>query len=107
MPKIVKITKKLGELTESYLKTPLLFLNDDFLGVARLSGRHKRHTHDRDELFFVLDGDITVEVEGKHHSLSAGDAVLIERGEEHVTQCQGEAHVLIFEPRDIGTNYTE
>ncbi len=107
MPKIVNVTEKLGELTGSYLKTPLLFFNDDFLGLARLSGRHKRHTHDRDELFYVLDGKITVEADGQSHSLGAGDAVLIEAGEDHVTQCDGEAHVLIFEPRDIGTEYTE
>lgn len=107
MPKIVNVPEKLGALADSYLKTPLLFFNDDFLGVARLGGRHKRHTHDRDELFYVLDGEITVEADGELHSLAAGDAVLIKAGEEHVTSCEGLAHVLIFEPRDIGTDYTE
>ncbi len=89
------------------MKTPLFFFNDDFLGLARLKGQHRLHTHDRDELFYVLDGELTITVDRERHTLRAGDAVLIEKGEEHVTTCEDVAHVLIFEPKDIGTEYVE
>ena len=43
------------------------------------------HTHvDMDEIFYVVSGQLELEVEGECVSCSTGDTVLIKAGEKHV-----------------------
>jgi quercetin dioxygenase-like cupin family protein len=39
--------------------------------------------HQEDDIFYVLEGDITVEVEGEAHRAPAGTLVFVPRGTEH------------------------
>lgn len=82
-------------------------MNDHYLGMARFQGRYRLHTHDRDELFYVLDGKFIIEVNRKRHVLEPGNAILVRKGEPHVTMSEEETHVLVFEPQDIKIDYLE
>lgn len=105
MPKVVHILKKKEEIKEKFLKTPLLSVNNHFLGIARFKGCYKCHTHDRDELFYVLDGELIIKVNKRRYSLDPGDAILIKKGEKHWSMSEKETHVLVFEPKDIQIEY--
>jgi len=101
MSKIMSVLEKARQLDKSFFKKPLLMVNDSYLGVARFKGRYRLHKHDRDELFFVLDGKLIIQVEDKIHTVEPGGAILIRKGEEHVSMSQEETHVLVFEPQNI------
>ena len=103
VPKIINVNDKKADITDDMTKNPLFFLNDDYFGIARFKGRHGLHRHDQDELFYVLDGHLTIEVNKEIYELDPGDAILIEAGEEHVSMCEKPAHLLIFEPQAIKT----
>ena len=105
LPKVVHVSKKKKQLKERFLKTPLLSVNDHFLGIARFKGRYKCHTHDRDELFYVLSGELIIEVKKRRYTLDPGDAILIKKGERHLSMSEKETYVLVFEPQDIKIDY--
>jgi quercetin dioxygenase-like cupin family protein len=46
-----------------------------------------RHVHSReDELFYVLQGELVFELDGKRHPVGAGDSVYLRRGVVHAYQ---------------------
>ncbi len=42
-----------------------------------------RHVHDDSEVFILLQGKARMEIDGKTHSMVAGDVVICEPGEDH------------------------
>jgi mannose-6-phosphate isomerase-like protein (cupin superfamily) len=60
---------------------------------------HWHQHHHEDELFYVLEGDIVIQV--KDHAdlrLAAGEMVVIPRGVEHRPTSAGPSYILMFEP---------
>jgi mannose-6-phosphate isomerase-like protein (cupin superfamily) len=85
-------------------------LNDQHVKVARLDGEFVWHAHeDADELFYVVDGDLTVEYredanrEDAVH-LGPGDLTVAPAGVEHRPVAHEETEVVLFEP--AGTTNT-
>ncbi|MDH5019490.1 cupin domain-containing protein [Halobacterium rubrum] len=85
-------------------------LNDQHVKVARLDGEFVWHAHeDADELFYVVDGDLTVEYrddadrENAVH-LGPGDLTVAPAGVEHRPVAHEETEVVLFEP--AGTTNT-
>lgn len=46
-------------------------------------GGRDYHVHGDRELFLILQGQGTMEINGVHHSVSVGDIVIVEPGEDH------------------------
>ena len=71
--------------------------------VAKLEGVFAWHTHDdTDEVFLVLGGELTVEVEGREPvQLTAGDLYVVPRGVRHRPIANGEAQVTLIEPAGV------
>ena len=107
MTKIISIQQKKEKIKKKFSKIPLLYVNDNYLGIVRLKGRSKLHIHDRDEVVYVLDGRLIINVNGTEHILEPGDAILIEKGERHISMNEVETHILIFEPQNIKTYFLE
>jgi mannose-6-phosphate isomerase-like protein (cupin superfamily) len=84
-------------------------LNDQHVKVARLDGEFVWHAHgDADELFYVVDGDLTVEYrdDGREDAvhLGPGDLTVAPAGVEHRPVAHEETEVVLFEP--AGTTNT-
>ena len=47
------------------------------------------HRHDGTELLYLLEGEMTVTVEGDEHRLDAGDAICFESSAMHGYRCEG------------------
>ena len=60
----------------------------------------RQQPHEDDEVYIVLDGRGTLDVEGKHYELTKGDSVFVAAGAEHRFVGYEELCVLvIFEKR--------
>lgn len=81
-------------------------LNGQELKVAKLQGEFVWHRHpDADELFWVVDGDLTIELrEGADKQLSAGELGVVPAGVEHRPVAEDLVKVVLFEP--AGTTNT-
>ncbi|NIC00059.1 cupin domain-containing protein [Halobacterium sp. R2-5] len=105
--------RSLAEAFESFEETwePRLLaeLNGQHVKVARLDGEFVWHAHeDADELFYVVDGDLTVEYREDDREdavhLGPGDLTVAPAGVEHRPVAHEETKVVLFEP--AGTTNT-
>ncbi|MFO8051320.1 MAG: cupin domain-containing protein [Thermoplasmatota archaeon] len=107
MAEIIDTNEKKLDIKEDFEKTPIFRLNDQYFGLAWMEGEYKLHKHDKDELFLVLEGHLTIEVEGDVKELGPDFAILIKAGERHKSTATRRTLVAVFEPQDIQIEYLE
>ena len=74
-------------------------LNGQLVKLARLKGDFVMHNHEHeDELFYVIEGTLFIELEDKTLELSEGEFVVIPRGVNHRPFAPEEVKVMLFEP---------
>ncbi|GAB5551792.1 MAG: cupin domain-containing protein [Saprospiraceae bacterium] len=74
-------------------------LNKQLVKVAKFKGEFVMHHHEQeDELFFVVAGELFIELEDKTLSLHAGEFVVVPKGVKHKPYAPEEVHVMLFEP---------
>ena len=81
--------------------------------VAELNGQHVKlvhlegdkvpwHAHDHeDEMFYVVDGVLAVQLRDQVVTLRAGEFVVVPHGTEHRVVPEGHVKVILFEPAGI------
>jgi len=78
----------------------LATINDMAVKAGRFKGRFSFHAHEaEDELFWVIEGAITVEFPDHAVRLGPGEMLLVPRGVEHRTAAEEEAQVVVIHPR--------
>jgi mannose-6-phosphate isomerase-like protein (cupin superfamily) len=78
--------KVVGEVDDAYIK------------VAKVKGTFTWHSHaDEDELFYVLCGQMRIEMEDKTVDLREGDMYIVPKGVRHNPSAAEECHVLLIE----------
>lgn len=85
---------------EPWFNQALVTANESVLRVAKLHGEFHHHSHDTDELFYVLDGEMEIEVGGTWHRLSANMGITIPAGIVHRTRADAPATVLLVAAKD-------
>jgi len=74
-------------------------VNDHDIRIAKVRGEHIWHTHEHaDELFLVLDGELTISLRDRTVVLRQGDVFTVPRGTEHKPSSEGGASILMVEP---------
>lgn len=80
-----------------------LTLTEEIMPPARAE---RRHFHRRAcQIFYVLGGELSLEVEGARYGLAAGDALVVPPGTSHSVQNDGTAAVsflVIAAPSAVG-----
>ena len=97
---IFNLTDAMAGRTEPWFNQALVAANDSVLRVAKLHGEFHHHSHATDEVFFVLDGAMQIDIDGTTHDLSAGMGVCIPAGVTHRTRADAPATVLLVAARE-------
>ena len=98
----IDLAEKLARFDDRWSPRIVAELNGQHVKLAKLEGAFVWHSHlDEDELFLVLQGQLTIELRDGRVELGAGQMVVVPRGVEHRPVAEGEVHVLLFEP--VGT----
>lgn len=102
----VDIDDAFDSFEERWAPRLLASLNGQALKAAKLEGEFVWHSHpDADELFWVIEGDLTLELRGEpDRQLSDGELGVVPAGVEHRPVADGLAKVVLFEP--AGTENT-
>jgi len=86
-------------------------LNGHHVKLVKLKGEFVWHRHDQeDELFLVLQGEMTIQLRDRDIHLHEGEFFIVPRGVEHNPVALNEAQVLLFEPastRNTGETQSE
>lgn len=93
------IAQKLALVSEHWSPKVVARLNDYEIKVVKLKGEFVWHTHDEtDELFFVVDGELTIQLRDGDVRLQPGQLFVVPKGVEHCPIAEGEVHALLIEP---------
>ncbi|HKR76979.1 MAG TPA: cupin domain-containing protein [Rhodanobacter sp.] len=77
-------------------------MNDYQFKLVRLEGDFVWHAHaETDEVFIVLEGRLRIDFRDGAVELAAGEMFVVPKGVEHKPFADGEAKVLLVEPRGV------
>ncbi|MEC7986964.1 MAG: cupin domain-containing protein [Myxococcota bacterium] len=102
--KIQKVdsTQLLRLFTDHWAPKIIAELNDYQIKLVKIQGDFVWHAHeDTDELFFVLEGEMGIELKEKTLFLSKGEMVVVPKGVLHKPFAREECHVMLIEPRGV------
>jgi mannose-6-phosphate isomerase-like protein (cupin superfamily) len=95
----VNLAEKLARLDGPFQPGIVGYLNDYKLAVVKAQGEFVWHKHDdTDDFFFVLSGQLTIQLRDRDVELGPGELFVVPRGVEHCPRADQEAHVLLIEP---------
>jgi mannose-6-phosphate isomerase-like protein (cupin superfamily) len=99
-PNKVNLSQKLASFEETWRPKIVAELNGQYVKLAKFEGEFVWHAHEgEDELFLVLEGELTLRLRDRDVELQAGEMFVVPRGVEHKPTSPGGASVLLFEPR--------
>lgn len=74
-------------------------MNDYEFKLVKLAGEFVWHSHaNTDEVFIVLDGEMTIQLRDGDARLRAGEMFVVPKGVEHKPSAAAECHVMLVEP---------
>ena len=95
----VRISDKLAMIREYWDPKVIGELNGQHVKLAKVKGEFVWHRHqNEDELFFVLEGVLSLKFRDGAVTLRPGELFIVPRGVEHKPVAEGEVHLLMFEP---------
>ncbi|MCW2540467.1 MAG: cupin [Frankiales bacterium] len=98
----IDLREKLSRFSEHWSPKVIARLNDYEIKLAKLKGEFVWHTHeDTDELFLVLEGELTIQLRDGDVVLGPGQLFVVPRGVEHCPIADGEVHTVLIEPAGV------
>ena len=77
-------------------------VNESVVRVAMIEGEYHWHKHDEDdEFFFVVEGLLTIDLEGRTVELTPGQGLVVPRGVVHRTRAKERTVMLMVENAGI------
>ena len=96
------IKEKLSKFSDLWSPKIIAQMNDYHFKLVKFQGDFVWHRHrDTDEVFIVLDGEMSVEFRDGKVDLKAGEMFVVPKGVEHKPQAQKECRIMLVEP--VGT----
>ena len=87
----------IGANTEKWFNQTLVKVNESVLRLGVLEGEFHFHKHDdEDEMFYVLDGKLLLDVEDETFELNAGQGYVVPKGVVHRTRAPKRTVVLMM-----------
>jgi mannose-6-phosphate isomerase-like protein (cupin superfamily) len=94
------VREALASITEQWQPHRLTSINDYDVKVVKLQGEFVWHSHpDTDELFLVLDGELTIQLRDGDAVLGPNDVFVVPKGVEHCPKATEEVLAMLFEPK--------
>ena len=89
--------------TDAWYNQSLCTVNDSVIRLGVLKGEYHWHKHDiEDEFFFVLDGELIIDVENRDSlTLTARQGYVVPKGVSHRTRAPERTVVLMIELSSI------
>ena len=97
------LDEKIDEIGgKSWYPVEVATVNDQVVRMAMCRGEYHWHKHtNEDELFFVLKGELTIQMKPPYSNITLNEKELavIPKNVEHCPKSTGDTYVLMFEPR--------
>ena len=95
----VNLLEKFDLINEYWSPRLLGELNNQAVKIAKLKGEFIWHHHENeDEMFFVIEGELTIKLKDRDIVLKENEFFIIPKGVEHKPVAKDEVWVMMFEP---------
>jgi mannose-6-phosphate isomerase-like protein (cupin superfamily) len=99
---LIDASRLADECTERWWNQTLCRVNDSLVRLGVFEGEFHFHKHDReDEFFYVMEGKLLLDLEGKTIELAPGQGFVVPRGVVHRTRAPARTVVLMIESATI------
>ena len=98
----IDLAEKLAQFSEHWSPKRIAQLNDYDIKVVKILGDFVWHSHeDTDELFLVINGELTIQFRDRDVKLGPGQLCVVPRGVEHCPRADEEVTALLLEPAGV------
>jgi mannose-6-phosphate isomerase-like protein (cupin superfamily) len=98
----IDLNKMVDECTDEWFNQTLTKVNESVVRVGIVKGEYHWHKHDNDdEFFYVVSGQLLVDLEDRTIELNANEAVTVPRGVIHRTRAPQKTVMLMVETSSI------
>jgi mannose-6-phosphate isomerase-like protein (cupin superfamily) len=95
----INLAEKLAKFSDQWSPKIVARMNDYEFKLVKLQGEFIWHSHaDTDEVFIVVDGEMTIHLRDGDVRLCAGEMFVVPRGVEHKPSATVECRVMLVEP---------
>ncbi len=99
---VINLADKLTKFSEHWSPRVIAEMNDYQFKLVKIQGDFVWHDHkDTDEVFFVVQGTMSIAFEDRTIELSAGEMFVVPKGVQHKPFAAEECHLLLVEPRGV------
>jgi mannose-6-phosphate isomerase-like protein (cupin superfamily) len=101
----INLKNKLTLFNEQWSPRIIAQMNDYHFKLAKIQGEFIWHQHaETDEVFYVVHGEMQIELRDQTIHLREGELFVVPRGMEHKPVANEECHIMLIEP--AGTRNT-
>ncbi len=101
-PFVINFTDKLAKFSDHWAPKVIAEMNDYQFKLVKIQGEFVWHSHaDTDEVFILLDGEMTIELRDGSVQLKAGEMYVVPKSVEHKPVAQAECKIMLVEPCGI------
>jgi mannose-6-phosphate isomerase-like protein (cupin superfamily) len=98
-PAKVNLRDALARFDDRWSPKIVADMNDYHVKLVKVEGEFLWHTHEEtDELFLVVQGQLTIKLRDGDVTLEEGELFVVPRGVEHMPVAAQECHILLMEP---------
>ncbi|WP_188694235.1 cupin domain-containing protein [Pullulanibacillus camelliae] len=98
----INLSEKLSKFSEHWSPKVIGEMNDYQFKLVKIQGDFVWHDHkDTDEVFIVLEGEMSILFRDGEVKLSKGEMFIIPKGAWHKTYAEKECQAMIVEPRGV------
>jgi mannose-6-phosphate isomerase-like protein (cupin superfamily) len=95
----INLAEKLARLHEQWSPRIIAQMNDYHFKLVKIEGEFVWHSHaETDEVFLVLDGEMTIHFRDGEVTLRAGEMFVVPKGREHKPFAARECRMMLVEP---------
>ena len=95
----INLTEKLTKFSDQWAPKVIAQMNDYQFKLVKIQGEFVWHRHaETDEVFIVLDGEMTIELRDRSVRLKAGEMFVVPKGVEHKPSAEAECKIMLVEP---------
>jgi mannose-6-phosphate isomerase-like protein (cupin superfamily) len=102
MSEAINLDERFSHFTDQWSPKVIARLNHYEVKLVRAQGEFVWHRHeDTDELFLVLDGELTIQLRDGEVVLRPRELYVVPRGVEHCPKADAEVRALLLEPAGV------
>lgn len=99
---LIDVNKMVESCTDKWFNQTLTKVNESVVRIGIVEGEFHWHKHDKDdEFFFVLDGQLLIDLEDRTEVLNPNQGITIGRGVVHRTRAPIKTVMLMVETSEI------